>query len=157
MNVTQTQTSDFVLFQIGMAAVFIFVAWRFFGPKEPESNFRVLEADRKKQNPPRSAAPKPQSSLADATLKEPKTRPPKKKGPFLLEGFVGDGKSHEILGISPQSDEKTIRNAHRELMKIYHPDLVGRPGSREWNDAQKIAETINRARDEMLAIRKQTQ
>ena len=27
-------------------------------------------------------------------------------------------------------------------MKRYHPDLVGPPGSREWKDAQKIAEEI---------------
>jgi len=40
------------------------------------------------------------------------------------------------------------------FMKRYHPDLVGRPGTREWNDAQKIAEAINRAKEEMLAKRR---
>jgi hypothetical protein len=39
-------------------------------------------------------------------------------------------------------------------MKRYHPDLVGRPGSREWKDAQRIAEAINRAKEELAPRRR---
>jgi hypothetical protein len=39
-------------------------------------------------------------------------------------------------------------------MKRYHPDVVGRPGTREWKDAQKIAESLTAARDSLLKNRK---
>lgn len=62
--------------------------------------------------------------------------------------------AHEILGISPSASVEEVQKAYRELMKRYHPDKVGRPGTREWSDAQKIAEAINHARDTMLKSRK---
>ena len=147
----------FTWIQLGIAATFIAIAWFFFGPREAESQFGLREAERTKSKlPNKPAAP----GLAQARLERqsptskgsPSTRT---TGPFLLEGFVGDGNACDILGVPATADEKTIRSAHRELMKRYHPDLVGRPGSREWQDAQRIAETLNRARDELLLKLKQ--
>ncbi len=118
----------------------------FFRPKPQQPQFKSYGQKLKKN----------QSDLTPKLAKELKpetshTEPrPHKTGPFRLEGFVGDGRPFEILGVPADANEKMIRAAHRELMKRYHPDLVGRPGSREWQDAQKIAETINRARDEFL-------
>ncbi len=67
-----------------------------------------------------------------------------------LTGIRIDGAPHEILGVSPQASPEEIQSAYRSLMKRYHPDRVGRPGSREWNDAQQIAEAINRAKELLL-------
>jgi hypothetical protein len=139
----------FIWTQIGIAGFFIAIAWFFFGPRERESQFGLREADRRKPPPlPGQKAHPTHLPLSGPNAGKPDTSKP--RGPFLLEGFVGDGNAHDILGIPRDADEKTIRAAHRELMKRYHPDLVGRPGSREWKDAQKIAETLNRARDELL-------
>jgi DnaJ-domain-containing protein 1 len=52
--------------------------------------------------------------------------------------------------------EVQIQSAYRELMKRYHPDRVGRPGTREWQDAQGIAEAINRAKRDLLARAKRS-
>ena len=69
---------------------------------------------------------------------------------MLLGGFSFTGQPHEILGVQKDAGELEIRRAHRGLIKRFHPDKVGRQGSREWHEAQKIAEAINTARDEML-------
>jgi len=147
----------FTWIQLGIAVTFIGIAWFFFGPREPASQFGLREADRARPKGPNKTKA---TELAHARLeKHPhpagRTPPTPQAGPFLLEGFVGDGSACDILGIPANADEKTIRSAHRELMKRYHPDLVGRPGSREWQDAQRIAETLNRARDELLQKLKQ--
>ena len=55
-----------------------------------------------------------------------------------------------MLGVQKDATELEIRRAHRSLIKRFHPDKVGPQGSKEWYEAQKIAETINNARDEML-------
>ena len=73
-----------------------------------------------------------------------------RKTPLQLEGIRVDGPPHEILGVQPGAGAEEIQRAYRERMKQYHPDKVGPPGSREWNDAQKIAEAINRAKSELL-------
>jgi curved DNA-binding protein CbpA len=78
----------------------------------------------------------------------------KPTGPLRLPGITLDAPANEILGVSPLATRAEIQRAYRERMKIYHPDLIGRPGSREWQDAQKIAEAINRAKEEMLAGKK---
>jgi hypothetical protein len=140
-------TNNFILFQLGFASVLILLAWLFFRPEEPQGRFK--EYGKKAPPQPHQASDTLKGLKKD--LPPPAQQRSRPAGPFLLEGFVGDGRPFEILGISPHADEKTIRSAHRELMKHYHPDRVGRPNSREWKDAQKIAETLNRARDEMLA------
>ncbi len=35
-------------------------------------------------------------------------------------------------------------------MKRYHPDKIGPAGSREWKDAQRIADAIIKAKEEMI-------
>jgi len=142
-----SHTDQFALFQIALAAALILIAWLFFRPKASEGRFK--EYGKKSSAPIQGQTTAPPQLKNEQIGANPRTVRP--KGPFLLEGFVGDGRPFEILGISPQADEKTIRAAHRDLMKHYHPDRVGRPESREWKDAQKIAETLNRARDEMLS------
>lgn len=68
-----------------------------------------------------------------------------------LEGFSFDRKPHEILGIEPGASKTEIQRAFKKLMLRYHPDRVGPPNSREWKDAQPIADAIIRAKDEMLS------
>ena len=81
-------------------------------------------------------------------------RKEKEKLRLLISGFSFQGAPHEILGVQKNASESEIRKAHRELMKRFHPDKVGRPGSREWVDAQKIAEALNSARETLLLARK---
>ncbi len=132
-------TQNFYLIQVGIGAVFLFIAWIVFRPNRLESNFRVRESDRNlKFN-------KNDSSFADAKLKQ---------DPLQLTGIQTEGPPHIVLGIKASSNPEEIQRAYRELMKRYHPDKVGRPGTREWQDAQKIAEAINRAKNEMMKLNK---
>jgi hypothetical protein len=108
------------------------------------SGFKVREADLKKKNAGKVSAES--VALADARMSASQ----KRSEPLRLTGISLSGEPHEILGISRQANEAQIKTSYRELMKRYHPDLIGRPGSREWQDAQKIAEAINRAKDHML-------
>lgn len=61
------------------------------------------------------------------------------------------GAPHELLGVPPDAPAELIQSAYRNLMKRYHPDRVARPGTPEWHHAQKAAEAINRARDQMMS------
>ena len=126
----------FYLVQIGMGAFFLISAWNFIRPKTPESGFRVREADRNVKYQPAT-----ESKFADAKIKP---------DPLRLSGISLDGRPHEVLGVRENATAEEVQKAYRDLMKRYHPDKVGRPGTREWQDAQKIAETINRAKTEML-------
>ena len=47
---------------------------------------------------------------------------------------------YEILGVSPDADEKTIKQAYRKLARQYHPDV--NPGNKE---AEEKFKTINEA------------
>jgi hypothetical protein len=108
--------------------------------KGPDSAFAVREADRKKK--PSARGPGSGPDLAQARLDL--------KRPLQLEGIRIDGPPHEILGVSLGASALEVQKAYRDRMKQYHPDKVGRQGSREWEDAQKIAEAVNRAKVEML-------
>ena len=105
------------------------------------SGFRVRESDKKPAKPPKSQ--KSDDSLANARIR--------KTEPLKLPGIRIEGEPHEILGLSRAANANEVQNAYRELMKRYHPDVVGRQGTREWSDAQKIAEALNHARSKMLA------
>lgn len=133
------------LFQIGIGLGFMLLFWIFARPKEPESGFRVRESDSPSRGKPNEAEPQP--SLADARMK---TAAKSEAAPLRLTGIRLDLPPHELLGVHPDATQETIQKAYRELMKRYHPDKIGRPGSQEWTDAQKIAEAFNRARAEML-------
>lgn len=127
----------FFKIQIGLS-VFLILLWTRSSLKDAtRSNFKVREADRNIRFDRGEKA----ASSAHAKLKPTV---------FQLTGIRIDGKPHEILGVPALATEEQIQKAYRELMKRYHPDLIGRPGSREWQDAQKIAEAINRARNELI-------
>lgn len=130
-------SEHFGLIQIGISAFFVFIWFRAKHREESQSRFRVREADRDlrfKRGPAETAS-------AEAM---------RKKEPLRLDGIVADGAPHEVLGISALATEAEIQKAYKERMKRFHPDLIGRPGSREWTEATKIAEAINRARTTML-------
>ena len=128
--------------QLIILAFFVLViAWVVARPKRPDSRFKVRESDKYKDR--RRILIKKDDTLSEATIKRPT--------PLLLTGIRIDGEAHEILGVKPNATPEEIKIAHRELLKKYHPDQVGRPGSREWEDAQVIAAAINRAKLEMLS------
>jgi len=127
-----------VLAMLGLIALF-------FGMRNNQSSFRVRESD--KRRGPR-VKQHPLLGAADPDLGKSKI---KKKSPLLLTGIQTNGEPHIILGIAPEATEKEILLAFRKQMKSYHPDKVGRQGSREWADAQAIAQALNDAKNEMLA------
>lgn len=125
----------FLWVQIGLGVLLFVIVWR-NSQKKSESGFGLREADRlrgKKQS-------KRVSRERDEVL--------------LLEGIRTDLPPHQLLGVSERASIDEIQRAHRQLMKRYHPDRVGSPGSREWNDAQRIAQALNRAKDVLLQERK---
>ena len=131
----------FYLGQIGFGLILV-GAFVFLRPKDPGTNFKVREADRKDLPWSKKGHAGQQNDLAQAKMKRAE--------PLSLPGIRIDGEPHEILGIARGAAPDVVQRAYKDLMKRYHPDLVGRPGSREWNDAQKIAEALNRAKDALL-------
>jgi DnaJ-domain-containing protein 1 len=144
----------FYLGQIVLGA--LLVAGLFWGRRRnPETGFRLREAERLKNATfARFPAPiEPETPLRKAA-REARNR--RKDPPLQLEGISLDGAPHQILGVAANASAPEIQRAWRELMKRYHPDLVGRPGSREWVDAQRIAEAINNAKEAMVERRKRS-
>ncbi|MCM2279744.1 MAG: J domain-containing protein [Oligoflexia bacterium] len=141
----------FLLIQLALGGLFILALWWLYGRGQTRSNFRLREADRKK-HPAGAARGSPEDpedpednedELAEARMK--------RNEPLRLSGIRIDGPAHEILGVPREATPEQIQRAYRELMKRYHPDRVGRPGTREWKDAQKIAEAINSAKSQLLS------
>lgn len=130
-------SEHFALVQIGISALFITIYLRSRNREERESRFKLREADRDLKFPRG-----PEATRAANT--------PLKKDPLQLTGIVIDGAPHEVLGISALANKEEIQKAYKQRMKRYHPDQIGRPGTREWKEATKIAEALNRARNEML-------
>lgn len=99
-------------------------------------------------------------------FKEPSDELPKKKkpaptagkatssvrssGPAQLTGIRIDGAPHEVLGVAIDAPPEQVQQAYRELMKRYHPDKLGRPGTPQWKEGQRIAEALNHARDRLI-------
>lgn len=141
--------------QVGLGGAFIGGFWWIRNREQP-SGFRLRESDRLRAPGPShpvlgaSASGKPQPPEGD--LGTHRMRPRK---PLQLSGISLSGEPHEILGVVPGASPSEIQKAYRDLMKRYHPDMVGRPGSREWTDAQKIAEAINQAKEALLSSRRQ--
>ena len=135
----QWMRSNFLLFQIGLGAFLLLIGWVFFRPKRPESGFAVWEADLRKDKKP--TQPRGPDLLGQARIKTP----------HQLPGIRINGHPHEVLGVRINATESEIQTAYRDLIKRYHPDKVGRPDSREWKDAQKIAEALTQARTTLLA------
>lgn len=123
--------------QIAISVIFILFWLNARNRAESRSAFKLREADRGLKFK-RGAS---ETAAANA---------PAKKEPLRLDGIVKDGAPHEVLGISALASEAEIQKAYKEKMKRYHPDRLGPPGSREWEEGTAIAEAINRARDAML-------
>lgn len=135
----QGMKNAFFLAQVGVGGLFLAVFWKLrSGSIRQNSGFSVREADLRKAQAARGAGP----DLANSRIE--------RKTPLQLEGIRINGTPHEILGVRIGATQEEIQKAYRERMKQYHPDKVGRPGSREWSDAQKIAEAINLAKNELL-------
>ena len=126
---------QFGLIQLFLLLLVFFWLIRFFQRNSRESNFRTDSFQ--------SRSSKKNAADRDKQQEREKMR-------HLLGGFVFTGQPHEILGVPRDATEFEIRRAHRALIKRFHPDKVGRQDSREWHEAQKIAESLNTARDQML-------
>ncbi len=127
--------------QAGIVATFLLAAWFLLRPKVPKSQFSVREADLRAGKKP------PIRGVVDPLGKSRITR----KSPLELTGIRVDSAPHDLLGVAIDASEAEIQSAYREQIKRYHPDAVGRPDSREWKDAQKIAEALTNARAALLA------
>lgn len=136
--ITTWISGHFGLLQIAVSVVFILFWLHARNRAESKSNFKLREAERADLKFTRG-----EEAAA-------KANEPTKKDPFRLGGIVKDGAAHEVLGISALASESEIQKAYKERMKRYHPDALGPPGSREWNEGTAIAEAINRARSTML-------
>lgn len=130
----------FLVVQIALAGAVLAVVYLMTQGRS-QSQFRVRESDQKKTS-------KGRVDLASAKMK--------RNEPLLLAGIRLDGEPHQILGVGANASVSEIQRAYRDLMKRYHPDIVGRPGTREWEDAQKIAEAINQARNHLLEAHSQS-
>lgn len=129
----------FLVIQIILLGLIAFALIFFQKKNRKESQFKLREADRQKKGPVLFKSDDPLSGASK-----------KKSAPLALEGIRLDVAPHELLGVPANAGEREIRNAYIEKMKRYHPDKVGKPGSREWNDAQTIAEHLNRAKETLL-------
>lgn len=129
----------FFALQVLIGAAFLFAAWRFLRPRSSESNFRVREADLRRGQKPGSG----EDVLGASRMKRPAE-------PLRLEGIRLDVPPHQLLGVAPQASTAEIQRAYRELMKRYHPDRVAPVDTPQWREAQRIADAIHRAKEEML-------
>lgn len=127
----------FGLVQLGISAFFIILWLRSRSNDANKSAFKLREADRNLN-----------FKRGEVGSSEGKEDAPKK--PLRLTGIVADGAPHEVLEVSALASEAEIKTAYKEKMKQYHPDRIGPPGSREWQESTRIAEAINRARNDML-------
>jgi DnaJ-domain-containing protein 1 len=123
------------LLQFVVGAFFVIALWFTFFRDRSESRFKLREADRIRPKGPT----KPPQKVGTSAKKTP-----------LLSGIKITGAPHEILGVAKDATPAEVQKAYKELMKQYHPDTVGRPGTREWSDAQKIAQALNNAKTALL-------
>ena len=105
--------------------------------RTPKSRFKLREADR----------------LKNGSVFDRKSDTPTEDRTLYLPGIQINGAPHEILGVSKNATASEVKKAFRNLMKHYHPDKTGESGSDEWQEMQKIAAALNRAKAEMLKNR----
>lgn len=63
-------------------------------------------------------------------------------GSMPTDGAMSVAQAREILGVGPDADEDTIRQAHRRLMKKIHPDTG--------EGSAALARQVQAARDRLL-------
>jgi hypothetical protein len=139
----------FYIGQVAFGAVVVFAVW-YLNRNKSESVFKVREADIKKPAQPGAKGAIPGQNKGPGQVHDLASARIQRQEVLSLSGIRIDAAPHEILGVPARASEDQIQVAYRELIKRYHPDRVGRPGSREWNDAQKIADAIINARKKML-------
>jgi hypothetical protein len=88
-----------------------------------------------KRAPSRGAGPRP---AFRAEFRRPFTPPP----PPPPRGGMSRDEAYAVLGLKPGSDAATVRDAHKRLMRMAHPDN----GGSDW-----LASRLNQARDILLA------
>ena len=142
----QTAQSVLRLIVLSLVVAGLGAFWFFGRSRESVVGFKLREADRVR---PKRSLKMPALVQTQAQTSAGKASAPK-KAPLLLSGIRIDGSPLEILGLKENATNVEIQKAYRDLMKRYHPDLVGRPGSREWKDAQLIAEALNQAKEALL-------
>ena len=125
---------------VGLLGGVLWILMRSKSADHESSGFRVREADLPSNKKADHANAR---NLADAKMAP-------RKSILALPGIRIGGAAYQVLGISEDAGIREIQQAYRELMKQYHPDRIARPGTSQWQDAQNIAEAINKARDEML-------
>lgn len=131
---------NFYLVYAGIPIFLGFLLLKKFNDSSSSSNFRRDSHGRPTEHQP--------FRELDAKIKAREQE--RARGPVLLTGFRTDAPPHEILGVAPNAPASEVQRAYKTMMKRYHPDLMGPPGSQPWKDAQAIAEAINRARDALL-------
>lgn len=158
--------SRFLFLLIGVAAIAIIAGAMFLlsNKEDNASGFSATEADRQQNDTTVRSGIGSTNSVETPDLKTTNQsrgsqRPRPTAGgtrhkPLRLEGIRIDGPPHQILGIPITARTSEVKRAYRELMKRYHPDKVGRSGSREWQEAQKITKAIIWAKSEMMKNRK---
>jgi DnaJ-domain-containing protein 1 len=62
-------------------------------------------------------------------------------GPPPPSAMMSREEAYAVLGLKPNCEEKEIRDAHRRLMKQYHPDRGG---------SDYLAAKINQAKDVLV-------
>ncbi len=87
-----------------------------------------------KRAPSRGAGPRP-----DFAAQFRRTAPPP---PPPNRGGMSRDEAYAVLGLKPGSDAATVRDAHKRLMRMAHPDN----GGSDW-----LASRLNQARDILLA------
>lgn len=141
MESTQAVSYAFTILQVILGVAGVLFILSLLSRKQNDSNFKKREADREDLK---------RILLQGDRLEDAKFE---QKTPKLLTGIRLDQSPHDILGIPENASIEQIHQAYRELMKRYHPDKIASQDTPQWKEAQKIAESINQARDELLKIR----
>lgn len=133
---------NFTLIHATLVVSLFVLGYRYITARNTKSNFRVREYDKNsKSRTLESAIPRSDEREEPRAQARPKSLPPH---------FSNAKAPHEVLGIHPNSSQRQIQKAYRNLMKRYHPDkLVGlSPDQIQANE--KIAMQINMAKDQMM-------
>jgi len=141
MEPSQSVSYAFTILQVALAIAGILFILSMLSKRQVDSNFKKREADREDLKRIFTQGDR----LDDAKL-DPKT-------PKLLTGIRLDQPAHQVLGVPESATVDQINEAYRELMKRYHPDKIAAQDTPQWKEAQKIAESINLARDELIKLR----